>query len=191
MAEKITITEKDILAAKTYIPIVEKEQWVQKVTGGCIDRVSTVVQEGDLKLPMPAIFSDNMTRKSRYLMGAFVKMYLGISYEPTGDDWLMSADDYDRFAGSHIFGQLERLKTKTDARDRIFDMLSDFRDLEKRLNTEIFNTLQIQNDVCARLFAMFFAQTTPETLQKGLAELGRLKGEIKAFKPKFGGDGNG
>lgn len=187
---KIILTEQDVLKAKSYIPIMEKEKWVQTAAPVCIDKMMIAAKEGDFNLPMPAMFKDNLQRKSRCLMTAFVVMYLGRKIDIT-DDGMMGADDYDRYAGSHVFNQLERLKGKAEVRDKVFDILSDYRDLEKRLNTEVYNLMQIQNDGVSRQMAMMQMQTTPEALQSGMAELKKLTDQLGTFKAEKAGEVNG
>ena len=134
---------------------------------------------------MPALYKDNISRKQRYLMGALATLYLRKPYEPTGDKFLMAADDYDAWAGSHIFNQLERLKTRGgEVRNRIFDILTDFRDLEKRLNVETYNLVQLQNDPCTRLYTMIVQQSSSEYMKANLEELKKQKEELEAILNK-------
>ena len=183
---KIEITESDIMNARTYVPMLEKESFVVDVYVSCLDKVELGTQDGERVIPMPSIYKDNPSRKQRYLMGALAALYLKKDFEPVeGTKFLMSADDYDRWAGSHVFNQLERLKTRGgDVRNRIFDLISDYRELEKRLNIEIYNLVQIQNDPCTRIFSMMMMQSTSEYLNAQVAELQKARDELASYIAK-------
>ena len=183
---KIEITELDIINARTYVPTMEKDDFVQAVYVNCLDKVELGIREGDRTVPMPAMYKDNVARKQRYLMGALAALYLKKDFEPVdGTKFLMSADDYDRWAGSHVFNQLERLKTRGgDVRNRIFDLISDYRELEKRLNIEIYNLVQIQNDPCTRIFSMMMMRSTSEYLNAQVTELQKARDELAAYIAK-------
>ena len=114
-------------------------------------------------------------------MGIFARFYLKAEYDPTEDDFLMAADDYDRWAGSHVFKQIDRLRNSEKVRDKIFDILSDYRDFEKKLNTEIYSMLQLQNDPCSRLCAMMFMQTTPEAIKSAMTNLEESKKDLDKY----------
>ena len=60
-------------------------------------------------------------------------------------------------------------------RDKAFDLLADFRDLEKMLNTEIYANLAVMNDVVARMNMAMQSAVTPESLQELTAMAEELK----------------
>lgn len=186
MAHKIVIKEEDIENANTYVPALQKETFVKTACENCLCRVEIAV-EGDNKnqIPMPPFYKENPFMKARYMMGALVKFYLKKPYEPMEDGVLMAADEYDRWAASHIFGQLDRMKMKNAAvRDKIFDLQADYRDLEKRLNNEVYSLLQVQNDVGSRLMAMIFMQSTPESMMNAMQEMKELQKELVQYSGK-------
>ena len=112
------LTEEGLLAARDYVPLMEKAAFAAECAGRCFDRMEVRVEGGQV-LPY---FKENVERRSRYLMGGFVKLYLGEDFEPVeGETYLMSADDYDRWAGGHIFNQIDRMKGKgPELRDKAF-----------------------------------------------------------------------
>lgn len=171
------ISETDFRDAGTYVPVMVKDSFVRYAAARCIDRVEiTVAGDGESKTQTPPFYKDSVERKNRYMMGALVKLYLKMDYEPVeNDDWLMSADDYDRWAGGHILNQIERMKSVPNLRNAAFDLLQDYKALEKMLNTEVYNMLQVMNDPVTRFLASMQAQATPEAMQQNLEELGRLK----------------
>lgn len=177
--ETIELTKEMILAAKSYIPLGIKDAWVADCSAKCFDRLA-ITADGE---QMPPMYMVNASLKSRYLMGAFVGFYLCADYMAESEDnkALMSMEDYDKWAGSHIFNQLERWKRDADVKDKCFDILSDYRVLEKRFGLAINSLLTVQNDQVIRqndLVKNQIMQEMPELL-KGLQELQELKGKEK------------
>ena len=50
---KIEITESDIMNARTYVPMLEKESFVVDVYVSCLDKVELGTQDGERVIPMP------------------------------------------------------------------------------------------------------------------------------------------
>lgn len=184
------ITEQDLLGANTYMQIQDKIDFVNYAAQRCFDKVE-IRTDGNVEADsgMPPYFKDSQERKNRYMMGALVRFYLKKEYEPVqGDEWLMSADDYDRYAGGHVINQIERMKSCARTRDRAFDLLADFRALEKMLNTEVYGMLQVMNDPVSRLNRMVFMQAkaaaTPEVMRNAAMELDALRKEMESMKKR-------
>jgi uncharacterized coiled-coil protein SlyX len=72
-----------------------------------------------------------------------------VKCEPN-DEWLMTHEAYDEWAGGHIFNQLERYKRDTDLKFKAYDLLYDYKDLEKRFSAQISSLLAVQNDAVIR-----------------------------------------
>lgn len=178
------ITEEMVQEANTYVPLMDKVAFVEYAAERCFDRLQVSMKDDVLDLPMAPMYKENTQLKSRYLMGALLVLYLRQEYEPVeGDLWLMAADDYDRWAGGHPFNQLERIKANAPAlRDKLFELLADYRDLEKRLSVEIRSLLQVMNDPVVRILGTMQAQTTPAAFQKGKEELEKLTAELEKVK---------
>lgn len=181
--EKFTMTKEHLMQMRDYVPLEEKMRFIKEAADGCFDRMELRISGGAESLPMPPMYKDNTSIKSRMLMGAFSRLYLGLSYEQEGENpWLMSVCDYDALAGSHIFNQIERLKAEGGAvRDKAFDVLSDWRDLEKRFNTEVYNMMQVMNEPVSRIMMAMQMQTTPEAMQGLKEELESVKKEIDNY----------
>ena len=166
MSDKIEITKEIMLAARDYVPNAEKEAWAAENATKCFDKLSIKGSDGE---PAPDMYMVNSGLKARYLMGAFVGMYLGQKFEAEQDgSALMSEADYDRWAGSHAINQIERWKRDADLRDKCYDMLSDFKDLEKRLSAQISGLLSVMNDPVMRQNEYMAAQVKqmPELLEQ-------------------------
>ena len=163
--------------AKSYVPLMQKEEIVSHCAERCIDRV--VVNTGEkFRGDTPPMYRENGQRKRRYLMGILVRAYLRLDFEGCGGDrWLMSADDYDWVGGVQLINQIDRMKKQSDAlRDKAYDLLADYRDLEKMLNTEIAANLDVMNDVVARMTMSAASAVTPESMK----ELSEMAETLKA-----------
>ena len=170
MRQRVELTKELLLGAEDYIPVTIKEHWVSDCASKCFDRLS-ITADGE---QMPAMYMVNDSLKARYLMGAFVGMYLGLKYEPDESDaLLMSVEEYEKWAGSHVFNQIERMKRDPDVRDKCFDMLYDYRALEKRFHSSIIGLLAVQNDSVIR------QQDLMATQMKQMPELMRQLRELK------------
>lgn len=78
-------------------------------------------------------------------------------------------------------------------KDGLFDLLSDYKDFEKRLNTEIFSFLQVMNDPASRLMSALGEAGSREIFtqsQKEIEGILRLYSERMA-KEKAEGEKHG
>lgn len=142
-----SITREMMLKARDYIPLAEKEAWVQQCADRCFDRLAITVGEDQ----MPPMFSINTELKSRYLMAALVGLYFGARFESeSGNENLMTASEYDAWAIKHPLNQIERWKHDAELKNKCFDLLADYKDLEKRLSAHIGSLLTVQNDFVMR-----------------------------------------
>lgn len=172
-----SMTVKEVFqGARSVLPLMQKAEIVAHCAERCIDRV--VVNTGEkFRGDTPPMYRENGQRKRRYLLGVLVRGYLVIDFDGCeGDPWLMSADDYDRLGGLTLLNRIDRMKKEGDVlRDKAFDLLADFRDLEKMLNTEIYANLAVMNDVVARMNMAMQSAVTPESLQELTAMAEELK----------------
>lgn len=163
-----SMTVKEIFrGARSVLPLMQKAEIVSHCAERCIDRV--VVNTGErFRGDVPPMYRENGQRKRRYLMGILARAYLRLDFDGCEDDpWLMSADDYDKMGGMTLLNRIDRMKKEGDVlRDKAFDLLADFRDLEKMLNTEIYANLAVMNDVVARMNMAMQSAVTPEKLQE-------------------------
>lgn len=181
----IYIVEKEqVKSANTYVPIRIKSNWVHNVAERCIDAIDIIATIEGKDLEIPLMYKENTELKSRYLMGAFVKMYLLSDFEPCvdGDTALMSDTDYDKWAGGHVFSQIEKFKSDKDLRDICFNMLNDFKDLERRLNVECHALLNAKNDSVARQLVAMQASVSPEAVKQIMESVNEIKETAENIK---------
>ena len=145
--EKVVISKEMIQAASDYIPLEEKEAWVADNAPKCFDKLA-ITADGEA---MPPMYAVNVALKNRYLMAALVSMYLKQAYvADTKDEPLISREDYDKWANSHTINQIDRLKKDAEVRDKCYDILYDYRELEKMFSAQIYALLNVQNDSVIR-----------------------------------------
>lgn len=177
ITQRKPMTMKEVfINAKSYLPLMQKEEIVSHCAERCIDRV--VVNTGEkFRGDTPPMYRENGQRKRRYLLGILARAYLRLDFECCGGDrWLMSADDYDWVGGVQLINQIDRMKKQSDAlRDKAYDLLADYRDLEKMMNTEINDNLSIMNDVVARMSMSAASAMTPESVQELVELAGRVQ----------------
>lgn len=170
--EREPLSMKEVFSkANAYMPLMVKTEIVSHCAERCIDRV--VVNTGEkFRGDTPPMYRENGQRKRRYLLGILARAYLRLNFDGCGGDrWLMSADDYDWVGGVQLINQIDRMKKQSDTlRDKAYDLLADYRDLEKMMNTEINANLSIMNDVVARMSMSAASAMTPESVQE-LVEL--------------------
>ena len=186
--EAIIITEKTINDAVSYALCEVKEKFVDDVYMKCLNRVDVNLDDSG-NAPMPYMYMENTFLKSRYLMTALAKFYLRMDVETEdGDIWLMTRNEYDRFGASHVIGQLNRFRNNNpDLKDKVFDLLRDYSDLERRLSNAIRSGLTVMNDPTNRIFQKITMDVSEEALASQKEQLEDLKKQFAELK----GDADG
>lgn len=183
--KKIVLTEESVKKAVSYVPIKAKDDFCDYCAIRCLQKVRINLTD-ETNSAMPDMWMENTSAKARYLMSALLILYLGYPVKEVdreeGDTWLMTEDLYDSCGMSHIVNQLDRMKGTAAVRDKVFDLLRDYRDLEKRLNTAIYNNLTIQNDPANRIFAKVAMDMSRESLEENKKALEELKQQFESMR---------
>lgn len=184
--EKIVLTELDLQRAKDYVPVREKEAFVDYCAPRCLVKVTVSLGDGE-NSAMPNMYMESPFAKSKYLMAALLRLYLGKEKEletADGDEWLMTDQQFDLWNGSHVLNQLERFKRKAgpEVLDKVFDLIRDYKDLEQRLNRAVAQTITIQNDPANRFFLKLTMENTAEALEAQKEALAELTKEMEAYQ---------
>ena len=171
--EYYKLTEEDLLKADTYVPTAKKMEFVKTVAERCFDKLDIMATEGDENKPLPSCYKVNTDRKGRYLMGALVKLYLKQDFVTEGDDeeYLMAVDEYDKYAGGHVFEMINRMKSNATTRDIAYNIMADYSELKYRLDSDIKGLLTAMNDSVSRALAYIEASATPVEMQKTLTQM--------------------
>ena len=185
--ERITITEETINNGVSYALCELKEKFVEDVYMKCLNRVDVNLDDSG-NAPMPYMYMENTFLKSRYLMTALAKFYLRMDVKTEdGDMWLMTRNEYDRFGASHVIGQLNRFRNNNpELKDKVFDLLRDYSDLERKLSNAIRSGLTVMNDPANRIFQKITMDVSEEALASQKEQLEDLKKQFAELK----GDGD-
>lgn len=179
------ISAEQMKNVRTYIPLKAKTAFVHYVAGRCIDRLDMNSDEAS-SFTVPPMYKEATEKKCRYMMYALVCLYIGADKEfvqfEEDDEFLMTMDSYDQWSEGHIMNQIERLKSDSDVRNTCFNLMQDYKDLEKKVNTEIYGLINVLNDPVTRLAKMLSAGMTPEAMQGVMDGLKVAQEELEKYK---------
>lgn len=181
----LTLTEASLKEkAKSYASLEVKRRFLSDCAMRCFDRMEIGTESGE---PLPPFYKENGLSKAKYLMAALVNIYLGVGGADMSaeDPWKLTDEEYDAYAQAFPLSQLERIKKTTqdrELRDAIYDLLADYRLLEKLLNAECYGLLPAMNDTLSRFQMMMTGQTTPEAMEALLKETEILKAQVEAMQ---------
>ena len=177
LRETYVITEEAMAEVNTYVPIRIKTELIDRLAEKCIIRSEITASIDGQDMLMPTMYREDTNVKSRYLMGIFVRLYLCGTFKPDDekDIWLIPEDEYDKWAGGHVFNQIERFKQNQKLKNTCFDMISDYKDFEKRFNTEVYSLINAMNDPVARQLAAMQSSVTPDSVKDILQKIEEIQ----------------
>ena len=180
--------EKIMQEAEAYVPISKKAEFVNYCAERCFDKLDITATSGnDTLSAMPPMWKENSELKARYMMGGLLKLYLKQEAQTDeNDEWLLTDQEYDRWAAEHILNQIERMKSNASLRDKCFDLLQEYKTLEKMLNTEVYGLIRVMNDSVSRIIAQIQASTTPESMKNAMAQLEQSKKDYEKYMKESG-----
>ena len=176
----ITLTKEIILNARDYIPIQQKHTWVRNVAAVAIAPVT--VSGGDSSVILPDRHEENTMARTMAMASLLAQNYLGVY----GEDAVLQEADYDEIMSSHLVNQLERMKSDKELRDKIFNILYDYSELKKMLNTEIYSRLGHLNDTLARALVAL-QSVSPEGMEEAAKQAQELKAIVHEYEKKKAG----
>ena len=182
MENKIVITPEIVKNATDYIPLMKKQEMAETIAQKCIVKVLmkyTEKGDGTDSVPMPDRYQEYHMYTNLYLMGVLAHEYLHIPYEGDGtgkeiidyENLKMPANVYDHWGESHVMNQLEQMKTDRELREKVFDLLNDYKDFRWMLAHEIDILLGHNNDVVTRMMQAIGA-SIKEMAADSMQELG-------------------
>lgn len=162
---------------KTYLPLAKKQEIAEHIAEYALCRFRSSISYGGETAFEPVTYAEDTALRWRFMLGVLLKFYLGMDFEPVeGEDFLLSADDYDRAAALHPLNALERLKSDANVRDKVFDLLRDYKDTERMVSAEIAAQIASRNDSLPRILAVLTSTATPQAL----AELSNMEKALGA-----------
>ena len=183
--EYYTITAEDLKTkVNTYIDLKAKTEWVQLVSARCLDQIDASTMFKLESGVLPPFYTENADRKSRYLLGVFLRLYMNWKWEVAEDEdiWLLPYEEYDKWMRGHIFAQIEKFKSDKDVKDICFNLLAEYKDIERRLNSDIYGILQTLNDPTSRQISAQMTSVTPEAIEQLFTGLEEAKVALDEYK---------
>lgn len=176
-----TITEQDILNATSYMPIAKKVSTAQAVAYLAISQVEVTTsddQDKERSFKLPVRYIENVQTRALYQMMLLLTFYLK---QEIGEN--LTVEEYDAWGESAIFNQLDRLKQSknVEVRNKVYDILDDYRELTKFIGSEIASRLTVQNDPIERIGAWLADQVTPEMIEKVKEALTSARDELVSY----------
>lgn len=174
--ETFKITKEMLVRAKSYMPLAEKISYSKSVAEICLKEYKTADENvsGEKFLAYPYLKGEDMGLKSVLLLNVLLGFYFDIEVK---DDSEKVYEQYDYYAGGNILNQIERFKSDYEIKDKIFDLIADYKDFKKMVDTEIYNLKTLSNDGLARFSAAMQVLSSPENIKKFNEELQKVMKE--------------
>lgn len=186
MADEFKITKEIMEQANTYIPIAMKEMIASDVARGCVKETYMIRPHGakhrdEGMYGLSPIYCESPSSKSRVLLTVLMAVYLRVWGEDT--PLLCEAEEYDKWAGAHVLNQLERFKAG-EYREKAFDLLADYREMERYLNSAIYSVLREMNDPVKRFLNAVGEMASAESIQNAIDGIKEAQEEIEKEKAR-------
>ena len=181
MGNEFRITEETMRKAETYIPLTMKEMIANDMARACVKRTGLIRPFGTEAEPegewgVSPVYCESPSSKARVMMTVLMVMYLKIWGEDT--PYLCEIEAFDQWAGAHVLNQLERFKAGP-FREKAFDILSDYREMEKCLNSAIYAVLRELNDPVKRFMEALGAMASAEGIQNAIETIKEAEAGIE------------
>ena len=183
MTDKL-ITEEIILNADKYIPISTKSDLARGFAKDCVSEVNITVDNGDESEVLPPRYQEDPKMKSLYGMMTLLYNYLHVLKPNDNGEILFDSNDFDEWGKSCIMNQLDRLKSSKniEVRNKVYDILDDYREFYRMLGVEISALVANKNDVLVRFLEYFKASITPDMMSDVINQFTGTLTELKEYK---------
>lgn len=186
MENKFEITKEIMANADTYMPLALKELISISKARECVKETNYIQPMGvDTQFKgeygMGPMYCESPSTKARILMTCLMVFYLKVW--PDSTDMICSLDDYDAWSKAHVLNQIERFKS-TEYREKAFDIISDYREMERHLNSAIYSVLRELNDPVKRFMEAFGTMGSIEGIQEAVKSIEEAKDGIEAERER-------
>lgn len=178
------ISEETILNATTYMPLDKKVAMAQYIAEKSIVTVNvTANEEGEKKKSLPDRYTESYQARSVGQMIVLLQYYLNQKIDSG-----FAEEQYDEWGASAVFNQLDRFKQSKnpEVRNKVYDLLDDYREFCKFVGSEISMQLAVRNDPITRISAWLVQEIPPEFLAKIREFLVSAKDELADYRDKKG-----
>ena len=185
----VHITPEMIESANTYIPLLEKAKLAEEIAKRSVKAVefSYTPAKGGAPIVMPPGAQEIPFLTHLFLMGVLAAKYLkqGAGWD---DDMLMPLNLYDEWGESHVMNQLERLKGNKAVANRVYDILSDYKELKWMVRSAIETRVNQASDLVSRLHQMWseaMDEIDPANVQDTMEQIAQLEQRYQKSRPQL------
>jgi hypothetical protein len=184
------ITEDIILNADTYIPIETKSAMAIEYAKSCVTEVQVAIDKNDPTSVLPPRYQENPMLKSLYGMMTLLAKYLHLLQPNDDGDVTLSTEEYNEWGKACVMNQLDRMKSSKniEVRNRVYDILDDYREFYRMLGVEISALVANKNDFLSRFLQYFSMSITPDMFKDAFANLAESLTEIKDNAEQHNGE---
>ena len=165
------ITKEMVLKAVTYMPLQVKIELAEQYAELCLKDVDIAEQNeiGQSIIALPHLKGEDLALKNIMLLHGLLTFYFGVEMPDLST--VNPYEMYDYYAGAHLLNQIERFKADAETKDIVFDLLADYKEFKKIVDTELYNQKANVNDLVPRLAATIAVFNKPETVTQIVEEL--------------------
>lgn len=179
------LTKEQMKNARTYMPLLTKAETGKTIANLCLKDIDTDEQNkiGESLIALPHLKGEDLALKAILLANTLLGYYFDIDVQLKNEDGT-DADSfttYDYYSDAHLLNQIERFKSDPELKDIAFDLLSDFKEFKKIVDTELYNAKANANDPIPRFSAAVAVLTSPDSLKSIVEEIKKI-GEQQADK---------
>lgn len=139
------LKKEHIERAKTYMPIQDKVNLSKKIAELCIKDAE--VKEEDKIFALPPEVVEDLGVKAVLLQNVLLNYYFDIELDEKRDGY----EQYDYFNRKNLLNQIERFKAESDVKNKVYDLLADYKDFKRMVDVEIYNLKTSRNDTLIRI----------------------------------------
>ena len=178
------LKKEHIERAKTYMPIQDKVNLSKKIAELCIKDAE--VKEEDKIFALPPEVVEDLGVKAVLLQNVLLNYYFDIELDEKRDGY----EQYDYFNRKNLLNQIERFKAEGDVKNKVYDLLADYKDFKRMVDVEIYNLKTSRNDTLIRILngiSLLAAEKytdDPEYFKKMIEDLGEAIDKLAAESQK-------
>lgn len=139
------LKKEHIERAKTYMPIQDKVNLSKKIAELCIKDAE--VKEENKIFALPPEVVEDLGVKAVLLQNVLLNYYFDIELDEKRDGY----EQYDYFNRKNLLNQIERFKAESDIKNKVYDLLADYKDFKRMVDVEIYNLKTSRNDTLIRI----------------------------------------
>lgn len=172
------VTKEMLKNAITYMPLSIKKDVSKQIAELCLVDIDTDEQNkiGESLIALPHLKGEDLALKSILMLNTLIGFYFDQDLPDTDENGeeLDSFKKYDEYAGGHLLNQIERFKSDPEVKDIVFDLMSDYKEFKKMVDTELYNMKANANDPIPRFSAAVAVLGAPETMATIIEEIKKV-----------------